>query len=75
MVEEYPHGSMRTGARLRSEDLKRLLRAETGSLLGLVMELNQLPYYRNQLNAVELVSRIMQRRANGQRRHSTSAQR
>lgn len=50
-------------SRLRSVDRERLLMAENGHLIGLLMELNRSPRYRNGLDALQLAFLIMQRRS------------
>ena len=57
------HGTSTPLARLRFLDRKRLLMADDGQLIGLVMEMNRSPRYSNGLDALQVAFLIMQRRA------------
>lgn len=52
---------------LRSSDRRRLLNAATDRLIGLVLELNRTPRYHNRLDALRLVSSILDLRARRQK--------
>jgi len=52
-------------APLLPEDLDRLLSTEDQALLGCILRLNRDPRYQNKLNAVVLVTAIMELRAKG----------
>ncbi len=53
---------------LRTTDRRRLFRADVQRLVGLVLQLNRTALYHNQLDALLLVSLIMERRSKRPRR-------
>ena len=50
---------------LRPEDLACLLSTEDKALLGCILRLNQDPLYHNQLNAVVVVTAVLELRGRG----------